>query len=237
MTYATRFKEYWRQMKAVDPSIKIGAVVVTGEDSFANYMDHPVTNPRTGVVHNGWTPVMLDTLQQLGVTPDFVVYHRYEQGPGGESDLFLLNSAASWPNDAAALRQMLDDYLGHEVEAGGTRGHRAQLGVQQPRQADHQPGQRAVLCRRGRHAAEDRVQRHVVVGPAQRPGGRQQQQPVAVRLAPLRRLRHRQRRRSGRTRRPVPDVLRQQTTQVLCPRWREGGAGQQRLPADSASTP
>ena len=39
---------------------------------------------------------MLDTLKQLGVTPDFVVYHRYEQGPGGESDLFLLNSAASW---------------------------------------------------------------------------------------------------------------------------------------------
>jgi len=112
VTYATRFKEYWRQMKAVDPSIKIGAVVVTGEDTYANYMDHPVTNPRTGVAHNGWTPVMLDTLRQLGVTPDFVVYHRYEQGPGGESDLFLLNSAASWPNDAAALRQMLDDYLG-----------------------------------------------------------------------------------------------------------------------------
>ena len=115
VTYANRFKEYWRQMKAVDPSIKIGAVVVTGEDSFTNYMDHPVTNPRTGAVHNGWTPVMLDTLRQLGVTPDFVVYHRYEQGPGSESDLFLLNSAASWPNDAAGLRQMLDDYLGQKA--------------------------------------------------------------------------------------------------------------------------
>ena len=32
VTYATRFKEYWRQMKAVDPSIKIGAVIVLGED-------------------------------------------------------------------------------------------------------------------------------------------------------------------------------------------------------------
>jgi hypothetical protein len=114
VTYANRFKEYWRQMKAVDPSIKIGAVVVTGEDSYVNYMDHPVTNPRTGAVHNGWTPVMLDTLKQLGVTPDFVVYHRYEQGPGGESDIFLLNSAASWANDATALRQMLDDYLGNK---------------------------------------------------------------------------------------------------------------------------
>jgi len=114
VTYANRFKEYWRQMKAVDPTIKIGAVVITGEDSYANYADHPVTNPRTGATHNGWTPVLLDTLRQLGVTPDFVVYHRYEQGPGGESDLFLLDSAASWPNDAAQLRQMLDDYLGNK---------------------------------------------------------------------------------------------------------------------------
>jgi hypothetical protein len=116
VTYATRFKEYWRQMKAVDPTIKIGAVIVTGEDSFANYTDHPVINPRTGLTHNGWTPVMLDTLKQLGVTPDYVVYHRYEQGPGGESDLFLLNSAASWRNDSNALRQMLDDYLGSKAK-------------------------------------------------------------------------------------------------------------------------
>ena len=115
VTYATRFKEYWRQMKAVDPSIKIGAVVVLGEDAFANYPEQQVTNPRTGQVHSGWTPVMLDTLKQLGITPDFVVYHRYEQGPGGESDLFLLNSAASWANDAAALRQNLNDYLGQKA--------------------------------------------------------------------------------------------------------------------------
>ena len=130
VTYANRFKEYWRQMKAVDPSIKIGAVVVTGEDNFANYTDHPVTNTRTGQVHNGWTPVLLDTLRQLGVTPDFVVYHRYEQAPGGESDLFLLSSAASWPNDAANLRQMLDDYLGQKSQACGAHCHRAQFGIQ-----------------------------------------------------------------------------------------------------------
>jgi hypothetical protein len=115
VTYATRFKEYYRQMKAVDPRIKVGAVVALGEDAFANYPDRQVTNPRTGEVHSGWTPVMLDTLRQLGVTPDYVVYHRYEQGPGGESDLFLLNSASTWANDATALRQMLNDYLGRKA--------------------------------------------------------------------------------------------------------------------------
>jgi len=111
-TYALRFKDYWTQMKAVDPTIKIGAVVVTGEDAYANYTDHPVTNPRTGQVHNGWTPVLLATLKSLGVAPDFLIFHRYAQGPGGESDAGLLQSSGTWANDAADLRQQLTDYLG-----------------------------------------------------------------------------------------------------------------------------
>jgi hypothetical protein len=111
-TYATRFRDYYNQMKAVDPTIRIGAVVVTGEDSYANYTDHPALNSRTSQSHNGWTPVLLATLKNLGVTPDFVIYHRYAQGPGGESDAGLLQSASSWAADAADLRQQLDDYVG-----------------------------------------------------------------------------------------------------------------------------
>ena len=111
-TYATRFKDYVNQMKAVDPTIKIGAVSVTGEDSYANYSTHPATNSRTHVVHNGWTPVMLTTMKMLGVTPDFLIYHRYEQAPGAENDATLLQAAGTWSNDAADLRQQLNDYLG-----------------------------------------------------------------------------------------------------------------------------
>jgi hypothetical protein len=55
---------------------------------------------------------MLNTLSNLNVTPDFVIYHRYAQGPGGEDDASLLQSSATWPNDAADLRQQLSDYLG-----------------------------------------------------------------------------------------------------------------------------
>jgi len=99
-------------MKAKDPTIKIGAVVVTGEDSYANYTNHPVVNPRTGQTHNGWTPVLLASLKNLGVTPDFVIYHRYAQAPGAESDAGLLQSSSSWATDAADLRQQLNDYLG-----------------------------------------------------------------------------------------------------------------------------
>ena len=116
-TYANRFRDYFNQMKAVDPTIKIGAVAITGEDSYANYTDHPATNPRTGQAHNGWTPVMLAALRTLGITPDFVIYHRYPQGPGAETDAGLLQSSGSWATDAADLRQQLNDYLG--AAAGG----------------------------------------------------------------------------------------------------------------------
>lgn len=111
-TYATQFQSYWSRMKAVDPSIKIGAVVVAGEDGFSTYTNHPAINPRTGQTHNGWTPVLLATFNGLGVTPDFVIYHRYAQSPGAENDATLLQASATWSNDAANLRQQLSDYLG-----------------------------------------------------------------------------------------------------------------------------
>jgi hypothetical protein len=114
-TYAQRFQQYYTQMKAMDPTIKIGAVAVPGEDSYANNTNHPVVNPRTGVTHNGWTPVMLATMRSLGVTPDFLIYHRYAQSPGDESDQGLLLSNSTWSTDAADLRQQLNDYLGATV--------------------------------------------------------------------------------------------------------------------------
>lgn len=111
-TYAVRTKDYIAKMKAVDPTVKVGVVAVTGEDQYANNTNHPATNPRTGLVHNGWTPVLLATLKSLGVTPDALVYHRYEQSPGKESDAALLQAPKTWPKDAADLRQQLSDYLG-----------------------------------------------------------------------------------------------------------------------------
>jgi len=118
-TYATRAKDYIAKMKAVDPTIKIGVVVVPSETDYANgHSSHPATNPRTGVSTNGWTPVLLTTLKSLGVTPDFVIYHRYEQAPAKdqpsnpETDAGLLQKAKTWPDDATTLRRLLTDYLG-----------------------------------------------------------------------------------------------------------------------------
>jgi hypothetical protein len=111
-TYALRARDYISLMKAVDPTIKIGVVVTPGEDSYANNTSHPVVNPRTRLTHNGWTPVLLATLTSLGVTPDFVIHHRYAQNPGGEDDTGLLGSSTGWAFDAANLRQMITDYVG-----------------------------------------------------------------------------------------------------------------------------
>jgi hypothetical protein len=108
-TYAMRFTNYYVQMKAVDPTIKIGAVAENTEDGTANYTNHPVVNPRTGVTHNGWTPVMLTYMRSNNVIPDFLIHHKYAPNIGDQGDLLW---SKTWASDAASLRQMLTDYLG-----------------------------------------------------------------------------------------------------------------------------
>ena len=123
-TYAVRAAEYIRQMKAVDPTIRVGVVAVPGEDSYDNgYRDHPAVNLRTGETHYGWTPRMLVALRQLGVRPDFLVHHHYPQWTPEEpvhspvSDPLALFSTGNWARDAADLRQQILDYFGPEGEA------------------------------------------------------------------------------------------------------------------------
>jgi len=103
-TYANRAKDYISKMKAVDPTIKIGVVAVT---------------TRENASYKNWTSVMLSRLKVLGVTPDFLIYHRYEQAPAAdnvpgnfENDANLLQKAKTWPDDAADLRQQLITHLG-----------------------------------------------------------------------------------------------------------------------------
>ena len=112
-TYATRAASYLQQMRAADPSIKVGVVVTTGEDSDNNgYTNHPVTNLVNQTVHYGWSPVVFSTLRQLGAAPDFAIFHCYPEGTDQESDPFLLQGTSSWKAFAANLRQMINDYYG-----------------------------------------------------------------------------------------------------------------------------
>ena len=112
-TYAMRFCDYYHAMKAVDPTIKVGAVVTPGEDTYDG--PHEALNPRTGIYHEGWDPVVFNTLKTNGVTPDFLIHHVYPEY-GTESDPELLQFTVNWAFDAAELRQEVSDYFG----SGGT---------------------------------------------------------------------------------------------------------------------
>jgi hypothetical protein len=108
-TYAMRFTNYYAQMKAADPTIKIGAVVDITEDGTVNNYNHPVVNPRTGVTHYGWTPVMLTYMRSNNCLPDFVIDHKYPPVDGDTGNLLFYST---WKSEIAGVRQMLNDYLG-----------------------------------------------------------------------------------------------------------------------------
>jgi len=113
-TYANRFKDYYQQMKSADPTIRVGIVVAPGESSSSNNFAslRPAINPRTGRTNYGWTPILLNTLSNLNVTPDFAVHHVYPEYTSQESDPLLLQASGNWAREAADLRQQLADYLG-----------------------------------------------------------------------------------------------------------------------------
>jgi hypothetical protein len=120
-TYALQAANDMALMRAADPTIKIGVVIVPGDSSYANNMNHPIVNPRTHATVYGWTPVMLSTLKSIGAMPDFLIYHFYAQytptpwavpDASPDSDPFLLQAATNWPGDAATIRQEVNDYLG-----------------------------------------------------------------------------------------------------------------------------
>lgn len=130
-TYATNAVAYINAMKAAYPAvpIKVGVVVVPGEDSSVNNTDHSALNPITGETHYGWTPVVLSEMNKLGVLPDFLIYHFYWQytesgwtyySDSPDADQPLLQVAGNpcpsawtdWASAAANLRLQLTDYLG-----------------------------------------------------------------------------------------------------------------------------
>jgi hypothetical protein len=148
VTYATRAVQYIQEMKKVDPTVKIGVVADSSEDSYQNGYNHVVTNPMTGVNHSGWTPVMLATMKSLGVLPDFLIYHSYAQNPGSESDSMLLQeSALVWPSAAAGLRSQLTDYL-------GSSGASIQLLVTENNSVSTGPGKQSVSLVNGLFMAD-----------------------------------------------------------------------------------
>jgi len=111
-TYAQAFPAFYKKMLSVDPTVRIGAVGMPGEDKYGN-KTHGVPNPNeSNSLHAGWTPVVLATLKSLGVTPHFLIDHYYAQNAHNESDAVLLQAGGRLRSDAANLRKMIADYVG-----------------------------------------------------------------------------------------------------------------------------
>jgi hypothetical protein len=98
-TYGENVVAFAKAMKAQDPSIKIGAVV-----ALPGYWPEGVAPDW----NNG-------VLSKCGKNIDFVILHWYPQGPGGESDSFLLSSTSQIPAIVAATRKLVDKYCGENA--------------------------------------------------------------------------------------------------------------------------
>ena len=83
-------------MKAKDPTIKVGAVLITP----GGYPDGQSPDWNTNVLAN------------CGGAIDFVIIHPYAQEPGSESDSGLLATPKTYPGVVAKLRALITQYCG-----------------------------------------------------------------------------------------------------------------------------
>ncbi|MDQ2985126.1 MAG: hypothetical protein M3R13_00210 [Armatimonadota bacterium] len=116
VTYAEFAVEAIHLMKAVDPTIQIGIACVYTENTYPQRVS--VINPVTGQSANGWTPVVLTYMRNLGVLPDYIDIHYYPQGPYAESDTNLLQTIEHWELVFNPMRRILEEYLGQAAANG-----------------------------------------------------------------------------------------------------------------------
>jgi hypothetical protein len=99
VTYASNVIQYASAMKAVDPSIKIGAVLTLP----GNWPDSVVASGDS----KDWNQAVLST---AGSSIDFVIVHYYPSG--GQSAASVLQAPEQLPGEMAQLRQEINQYAG-----------------------------------------------------------------------------------------------------------------------------
>jgi hypothetical protein len=123
-TYAANVVQYAQAMKAVDPTIKIGAVVTL-----------PGSGWPDGAVASGdsadWNQTVLPV---VGPYIDFVIVHYYPSGPTSAAD--SLQQVQRLPADLGQLRQEISQYAGPDAPHIGI----AVTETENTYQADTQPG-------------------------------------------------------------------------------------------------
>lgn len=104
--YANNVVTYSQAMKAVDPTIKIGAVLTAP----GNWPDG-VTNSASPLP---WNQTVLSTACS---SIDFAIVHWYPQNPGNESDTTLLAAPGQIAGMVSTLRSELSQYCGAHASA------------------------------------------------------------------------------------------------------------------------
>jgi len=110
LTYSLFTSNCITAMRTVDSSVKIGVAGTWHEADYPQRVS--VINPRTQVTNSGWSAVLLKTLSDMNIRPDFYEIHEYPSSPSTESDTYLLNCGGDWNHIIDSTKQMLVDYFG-----------------------------------------------------------------------------------------------------------------------------
>lgn len=141
--YAQRLQQYSAEMKAVDPAIKVGAVLTAP----GNWPDG-VTNAASPLP---WNDTVLSTACDAA---DFVIVHWYPQSPGAESDPGLLamsesggSNTPSVPSMVATLRSLIGQYC-------GSRANDVEILVTETNSVSYNPGKQTTSLVNGLFLAD-----------------------------------------------------------------------------------
>jgi hypothetical protein len=97
-TYGSDYADYYQAMKAVDPSIEIGAVVLPSATDTSDF-----------------TPDVLKAAKAKGVTPDFFIIHEYPYSgttAGASADAAILANVGQVAGWTSSLNQIVSDTYG-----------------------------------------------------------------------------------------------------------------------------
>ena len=131
--YGSNVVQYVSAMKAMDPTIKVGAVLTAP----GQYPDGQSPDWNTGV------------LAQCGGVIDFVIVHWYPQQPGSESDSFLLGAPAGQISGMVSqLRALIGTY-------GGSNAASVQIFVTETNSVAYDPGKQTVSLVNALFIADD----------------------------------------------------------------------------------
>lgn len=126
LIYARKVVEFSQAMKAVDPTIKIGAVLTAP----GNWPDGDTSPPS----RRPWNQTVLSTACS---SIDFVIAHWYAQNPGNESDATLLASTSRIAGMVSTLRDELRQICGSHASA-------IQIMVTETNSVSYNPGKQII---------------------------------------------------------------------------------------------